>query len=224
MSKLKTKQISFDVKAIDDDGTFSGYCSVFDVEDSYGDVVKAGAYADTIKAWADKGKMPPILWQHNRSDVIGVWTKLVEDEKGLYGEGRLLVKDVAKAREAHALMKHGAIDGLSIGYRVNKWSYNEDEEVLELLAIDLKEVSIVTFPANDESLVDNIKSKLEKGDLPTLSEFEKFLRDAGGFSKSQATAIAGHGLRSLNQGEPDDTKSADTDMSDALSILKSINA
>lgn len=223
MSKLKTKAIDFNVKAIDDDGFFSGYCSVFDVEDSYGDVVKAGAYTDTIKAWTEKGKMPPILWQHNRSDVIGVWTKLVEDEKGLYGEGRLLVKDVAKAREAHALMKAGAIDGLSIGYRVQKWSYNEDDDVLELLAIDLKEVSVVTFPANDESLVDNIKSKLEKGDLPTLPEFEKFLRDAGGFSKSQATAIAGHGLRSLTQGEPEDTKAADTDMSDALDILKSIN-
>lgn len=223
MSKLKTKAIDFNVKAIDDDGFFSGYCSVFDVEDSYGDVVKAGAYTDTIKAWADKGKMPPILWQHNRSDVIGVWTKLTEDEKGLYGEGRLLVKDVAKAREAHALMKAGAIDGLSIGYRVQKWSYNEDDDMLELLAIDLKEVSVVTFPANDESLVDNIKSKLEKGDLPTLSEFEKFLRDAGGFSKSQATAIAGHGLRSLIQGEPEDTKAADTDMSAALDILKSIN-
>ena len=223
MSKLKTKAIDFNVKAIDDDGFFSGYCSVFDVEDSYGDVVKAGAYTDTIKAWTEKGKMPPILWQHSRSDVIGVWTKLVEDEKGLYGEGRLLVKDVAKAREAHALMKAGAIDGLSIGYRVQKWSYNEDDDVLELLAIDLKEVSVVTFPANDESLVDNIKSKLEKGDLPTLSEFEKFLRDAGGFSKSQATAIAGHGLRSLIQGEPEDTKAADTDMSAALDILKSIN-
>lgn len=223
MSKLKTKAIDFNVKAIDDDGFFSGYCSVFDVEDSYGDVVKAGAYTDTIKAWQEKGKMPPILWQHNRSDVIGVWTKLTEDEKGLYGEGRLLVKDVAKAREAHALMKAGAIDGLSIGYRVQKWSYNEDDDVLELLAIDLKEVSVVTFPANDESLVDNIKSKLEKGDLPTLPEFEKFLRDAGGFSKSQATAIAGHGLRSLTQGEPEDTKAADTDMSDALDILKSIN-
>ncbi len=223
MSKLKTKQISFDVKAIEDDGTFSGYCSVFDVEDSYGDVVKPGAYAETIKEWADKGKMPPVLWQHGRGDVIGVWTKLVEDEKGLYGEGRLLIKDVTKAREAHALMKHGAIDGLSIGYRVRKWSFNEEDSVLELLDIDLKEISIVTFPANEDSLIDNVKNTLEKGEMPTLPEFEKFLRDAGGFSKSQATAIAGHGLRPLIQGEPETKKSANTDMSDALTILKNIN-
>lgn len=222
MSKLKTKQISFDVKAIEEDGTFSGYCSVFDVEDSYGDVVKAGAYAETIKEWAEKGKMPPVLWQHARGDVLGVWTKLVEDEKGLYGEGQLLIKDVAKAREAHALMKHGAIDGLSIGYRVRKWSYNEEDGVLELLDIDLKEISIVTFPANEVSLVDNVKNTLENGDIPSLPEFEKFLRDAGGFSKSQATAIAGHGLRSLIQGEPEAKQSAN-DTSETLVILQRIN-
>ena len=222
MSKLKTKQISFDVKAIEEDGTFSGYCSVFDVEDSYGDVVKPGAYAETIKEWAAKGKMPPVLWQHARGDVLGVWTKLVEDEKGLYGEGQLLIKDVAKAREAHALMKHGAIDGLSIGYRVRKWSYNEEDGVLELLDIDLKEISIVTFPANEVSLVDNVKNTLENGDIPSLPEFEKFLRDAGGFSKSQATAIAGHGLRSLIQGEPEAKQSAN-DASETLAILQRIN-
>ena len=222
MSKLKTKAISFEIKAIADDGTFSGYCSVFDVEDSYGDVVKKGAFADSIKAWMDKGKMPPILWQHNRSEVIGVWTKLTEDDHGLYGEGRLLVKDVARAREAMALMKAGAIDGLSIGYQVQKWSFNEDDSVLELLVIDLKEVSIVTFPANEDSLIDSIKSTLEKGEMPTLPEFEKFLRDAGGFSKSQATAIAGHGLRPLIQGEPEAKQSAN-DTSETLAILQRIN-
>ena len=81
----------------------------------------------------------------------------------------------------------------------------------------------MTFPANEESRIDNVKSILEKGEMPTLPEFEKFLRDAGGFSKSQATAIAGHGLRSLIQGEPDSKQSANTDMSDVLTILKNVN-
>lgn len=221
MTDLKIKDVTFEVKTVNDDGLFSGYCSVFNVVDSYGDVVKKGAYAETIKDWQAKGKMPPILWQHNRSEVIGVWTKLHEDEHGLYGEGRLLVNDVARAKEAHALMKHGAIDGLSIGYRVKKWSYNEDDEVLELLEIDLKEVSVVTFPANEDSLIDNVKSTLMKGKLPTLPEFEKFLREAG-FSKTQATAIAGHGLRQLLQGEPDNTKQQ-PDVSDLLAQLKTFN-
>jgi len=222
MSKFKTKAVNFEPTEVKDDGTFGGYCSVFDNTDSYGDVVKKGAFIDSINAWSAKGKMPPILWQHDRGDVIGVWTKLFEDEHGLYGEGRLLVDDVAKAREAHALLKHGAIDGLSIGYSLNKWSFNEDEEVLELLAVDLKEISVVTFPANDDSRIDSVKSILLKGDMPTLPEFEKFLRDAG-FSKSQATAIAGHGLRKLLQGDPETKADKNDDYSEVLSILKSIN-
>ena len=142
---------------------------------------------------------------------------LKEDEHGLYGEGRLLVNDVARAKEIHALLLAGAIDGLSIGYRLNKWAYNEVDDVLELLEIDLKEISIVTFPANEESRVEVVKSALAKGSLPTLPEFEKALRDLG-FSKAQATVVAGHGLRKLIQGEPENNE-----ISNALTILKSIN-
>lgn len=155
---LETKSLEFKAN-VQDDGTFSGYCSVFDVIDSYGEVVKKGAFLTSLNFWQSKNKMPPVLWQHNRSEVIGVWTKLYEDEKGLYGEGKLLINDVAKAKEAYALIKNGAIDGLSIGYYVKKWAFNEDEDVLELLELDLKEVSIVTFPANTDSTVDNVKAE-----------------------------------------------------------------
>lgn len=155
---LETKSLEFKAE-ISEDGTFSGYCSVFDNTDSYGEVVKKGAFLTSLNVWQSKNKMPPILWQHSRSDVIGVWTTLYEDEKGLYGEGKLLINDVAKAREAYALIKNGAIDGLSIGYHTKKWAFNEDDDVLELLELDLKEVSIVTFPANADSTVDNVKAE-----------------------------------------------------------------
>lgn len=212
---LKTKDISFKAEAVKDDGFFSGYCNVFDVEDSYGDVVRKGAFIESINDWQAKGKMPPVLWQHNRSEVIGVWTKLFEDDHGLYGEGRLLINDVAKAKEAHALLKHGAIDGLSIGYYTKEYSYDVENEIYNLLKLDLREVSIVTFPANTDSTIDNVKFNKEQ--LPSLPEFEKFLREAG-FSKSQATAIAGHGLRPLLQGEPD----SKDDTAEILAILQSI--
>ena len=84
--------------------------------------------------------------------------------------------------------------------------------------------SIVTFPANTDSRIDAVKSHLAKGELPSLSDFEKFLREAG-FSKSQATAIAGHGLRPLLQGEPDSKISSEKssgDTAEILSILQSI--
>lgn len=164
MTLDKTKHIEFDVKSLNDDGTFAGYCSVFDVVDSYGEIVKKGAFLDSLNAWQAKNKMPPILWQHDRKEVIGVWTKLYEDEKGLFGEGRLLVNDVAKAREAHALLKSGAIDGLSIGYRTEKYRYNSDNDTLDLLQLNLKEVSIVTFPANESSTISEVKSQLQGDD------------------------------------------------------------
>lgn len=214
----KTKDLQFKAQAVKDDGFFAGYCNVFDVKDSYDEIVRKGAFLASINAWQSRGKMPPVLWNHDRNQPIGVWTTLKEDEHGLYGEGRLLVNEVAKAKEIHALMLAGAIDGLSIGYRLNKWSYDENSEVLELLDIDLKEISIVTMPANEESRISVVKSALEKGSLPTLSEFEKALRDLG-FSKSQAVIVASHGLRKLlNQGEPDNNH-----ISNAITILKSIN-
>lgn len=210
---MKTKNLTFDTQTVEADGTFGGYCNVFDVKDSYGDVVQQGAFAHSIKNWQDKNKFPPILWQHDTTQVIGVWTHLAEDERGLYGRGKLLIDDVAKAREAHALLKHGAIDGLSIGYLIKDSHFDQQSETLYLTELDLKEVSVVTFPANDESRIDAVKSLLEKGQLPTLSQFEKFLREAG-FSKNQAVAIASHGLRKL-LGEPKDAETA-------LAILQTI--
>ena len=215
---MNKKDLSFEIKAVSDDGLFSGYASVFDNVDSYGDIVRKGAFVESIGEWEAKGKMPPILWNHDPSDPIGVYTKMQEDEKGLYVEGKLLIDDVPRAKQTHALMKAGVIDGLSIGYRVKEYLYNVDEEVTDLIKLSLREVSIVTFPANPETRIEAVKSRLDAGELPTLPEFEKFLREAG-FSKSQATAIAGHGLRKLLSDSAPEEKS----IQNALNILKGTN-
>ena len=212
---MNKKDLSFEIKAVSDDGLFSGYASVFDNVDSYGDIVRKGAFVESIGEWEAKGKMPPILWNHDPSDPIGVYTKMQEDDKGLFVEGRLLIDDVPRAKQTHALMKAGVIDGLSIGYRVKEYLHNEDEEVTDLIKLSLREVSIVTFPANPETRIEAVKSRLDAGELPTLPEFEKFLREAG-FSKSQATAIAGHGLRKLLSDSAPEAKS----IQNALNILK----
>ena len=215
---MNKKDLSFEFKAVSDDGFFSGYASVFDKVDSYGDIVRKGAFVESISEWEAKGKMPPILWNHDPSDPIGVYTKMQEDDKGLFVEGRLLIDDVPRAKQTHALMKAGVIDGLSIGYRVKEYLYNVDEEVTDLIKLSLREVSIVTFPANPETRIEAVKSRLDAGELPTLPEFEKFLREAG-FSKSQATAIAGHGLRKLLSDSAPEAKS----IQNALNILKGTN-
>ena len=127
------------------DGTVvSGYASLFGLRDQGGDVVLPGAYAKSLKTLAAKGGRVKMLWQHNPAEPIGIWDEVREDQRGLYVKGRLLT-DVARGREAVALIGAGAIDGLSIGYRTV--SAERDGKGQRLLSeLELWEVSLVTFP------------------------------------------------------------------------------
>lgn len=214
---MNRKSFNLKIKAVQEDGFFSGYGAVFGNVDWYNDVILPGAFAKSLEKWAEKNKMPPVLWNHNDGEPIGVYTNIYEDEKGLFVEGRLLVDDVPRAKSTHALLKAGAIDGLSIGYKTKK-ANQQTNGIRELIELDLGEISIVTMPANEESLITSVKSKLEDGELPTLPEFEKFLRESG-FSKTQATAIAGKGLRHLLS-ESEDEKLQAKSILNALNILK----
>ena len=211
------KSFNLEIKTVQEDGFFSGYGAVFGNVDWYNDVILPGAFAKSLEKWAEKNKMPPVLWNHNDGEPIGVYTNIYEDEKGLFVEGRLLINDVPRAKSTHALLKAGAIDGLSIGYKTKK-ANQQTNGIRELIELDLGEISIVTMPANEESLITSVKSKLEEGELPTLPEFEKLLRESG-FSKSQATAIAGKGLRHLLS-ESEDEKFQAKSILNALNILK----
>lgn len=206
-ASLKIRDFDLSVKAVDDDGLFSGYGSVFGEVDSYREVVAPGAFSESLAQIAAKGRPVPVLWQHRSGEPIGVYTGLSEDSRGLKVEGQLVL-EVSRAKEAHALMKAGAVSGLSIGYYVREDSWDEKERIRTLKKVDLVEVSLVTFPANDDARVDTIKSKLAHGSLPTLPEFEQLLREAG-FSKSQSAVVANRGLkhlldRSESGGEPAD--------------------
>lgn len=155
---MNYKSIALTAKAAGEDGRFSGYGSVFGVVDSWGDRVTPGAFATSLADWHKKGRMPKLLWQHDPAQPVGVWETIVEDGRGLKMQGRLLIDDVPKAREVHALLKAGAVDGLSIGYQIKERTWNEDQRVHELSAVELLETSIVTFPANDAAVVDTVKT------------------------------------------------------------------
>jgi HK97 family phage prohead protease len=193
---LKVRDFDLSIKAVSDDGLFSGYGSVFGEVDTYNEVVAPGAFRASLAELQAKGRKVPVLWQHRSDQPLGTYETLSEDLKGLWVDGRLLVAAVAQAREAHALMKAGAVTGLSIGYYVRESSYDEKTGIRTLTRLDLLEVSLVTFPANDAARVDAIKMKLAHGGLPTLPEFESFLREAG-FSKSKAAVVANRGLKHL---------------------------
>jgi HK97 family phage prohead protease len=201
--QLHHKEFSFKADAINEDGTFTGYASVFGTVDSYNEVVAPGAFVDSLKEIAASGDPLPALWQHRSGTPIGGYKTLKEDAKGLFAEGWLLKDDVVQAREAFALMKARVVKGMSIGYYVLESSYNEKTGIRTLTKLELVEISIVTFPANPDAQIDAIKSKLAQGALPTLREFEQILREQG-FSKTQAAVIANRGLKHLlDRGEPE---------------------
>ncbi|MBT0957066.1 HK97 family phage prohead protease [Alphaproteobacteria bacterium KMM 3653] len=151
------------------DGTeVSGYASLFGAPDQGGDVVQAGAYAASLAALAKGGRQVKMLWQHDPAQPIGVWDEVREDARGLYVKGRLLT-DVAKGREAAALIGAGAIDGLSIGYRTRR-AAKSAHGGRDLIELDLWEVSLVTFPMLAEARVTG-KSEAKGGDaLGSLAE------------------------------------------------------
>lgn len=194
--KRKIRDYAFEVKEVSDKGEFSGYGSVNDVVDVYRERVAPGAFSKSLEKWKAKNRLPPVLWQHMSSMPLGPYTMMREDQKGLYVEGTLLIDKVQKAGEAHALMKSGAISGLSIGFNTIVEEFDKKENIITLKEVELWEVSIVTFPANDAARVEAVKSICIGGNLPTVRDFEDYLREAG-FSKSHAAAIATHGLGKL---------------------------
>lgn len=129
----------------------AGYASLFGKVDQGGDVVRAGAYAASLKRLAARGGRVKMLWQHDPAQPIGIWDEVREDATGLWVKGRIL-PEVAKGREAVALLAAGAIDGLSIGYRTVKAERDGKGQRL-LSELELWEVSLVTFPMLPEARI-----------------------------------------------------------------------
>lgn len=211
---LKVRDFDFDVKAVKDDGSFNGYGSVFGVVDSYKEVVAPGAFTESLAELQAKGRPVPILWQHRSGEPIGAWTNLREDDHGLWGDGQILLDAGAMEKRAYAHMKARTVTGLSIGYWVRESSYDEKTGIRTLSKLDLVEISLVTFPANDDARVEAVKFKLAHGELPTEREMEKFLREAG-FSKTRAAGVVAHGLSEMRRRESE----RDTTIAPALKGL-----
>ena len=139
---------------IDADGTVEGYASLFGEIDQARDMVMRGAFADTLAA---RGlRRIPMLFQHDPSEPVGIWLELREDHRGLFARGRL-IPDVTRGRELLSLLRAGAIDGLSIGFRTAKARIDPRTRIRRLYAVDLWEVSIVTFPMLTGARVRSVK-------------------------------------------------------------------
>lgn len=260
-------------------GFFSGYASKFNGVDSYGDTIVPGAYSKTI---SERERPIAMRWNHT-GPVIGKWLKAKEDERGLYVEGEL-TPGHSVATDVYALMKHGAVTGLSIGYRIPAGGSEKKGDVRLLKEIELVEISVVEEPADFAARISNVKAlspdNLEKaivwlkraiklhvahmdGSEPTtdesqmkmmrqmenalsylleekgedndesmesmesmkmlsvassLKEVERLLRDAAGFSRTDATALVAR-IKSLSRGERDD----ETEASELFGALRALH-
>ena len=151
---FETKRAAVAVAALSQAGAFEGYASLFNVVDLGRDMVLPGAFRDSLSTRGAAGVK--LLWQHDAAQVIGSWLSIAEDSRGLFVRGQLNL-DVAKAREVYALMKDGAVDGLSIGFRTQKSVTDPATGVRRLQKVDLWEISIVTFPMLPNARVSSVK-------------------------------------------------------------------
>jgi len=187
-----------EIKAVADDGGFSGYGSVFDVTDLQGDIVRKGAFREIVRN--DDGKVV-VLWQHNTRQPIAT-ASVREDNHGLHFDGNLILAD-PQARVAQAHMRAKSVRGVSIGYDVLE-SNRLNNGVRELTSIRLIELSLVTFPANPAAQVNVVKTLLS---CESARELKNLLHERDRLSRSKASAAA-DALWRIMQGadDADDTE------------------
>lgn len=209
---MEKKQFEFKLDSFDaETGAFEGIGNKTNFKDYADDIVVKGAFQKSISR-----KMPKLLWQHKTDEPIGIFTEAVEDGEGLKVKGQLLINDIQKAREAYALLKAGAIDGLSIGFSIPSGGAEMKSDGTRLIKeVDLHEVSIVTFPCNAKSTVSAVKSIEDM----TEREFEKSLRDVVGLSQKQAKALMSGGYAAMNR-DDSEQKQKSSDLGELLNYLK----
>lgn len=183
--EFKEFEAPFELKALDEaQGIFEGHAAIFGQPDQFGDVIVAGAFKKSLHKYPKK--KVKMLRQHKQDSIIGVWLAIKEDDVGLFVKGQLLL-GIQAAQETLLLLKAGALDSLSIGFRTVVDQFDTTKKVRSLLEIALFEISLVAVPAQMGALVTSVKH-VSPEDVTTKRDLECALRDAG-FSVSTSKFI-----------------------------------
>lgn len=156
MAPDERKFVGVTIAGVEADGVFDGYASLFGKVDLGRDVVEAGAFAASLARRGAAGVR--MLYQHDPAIPIGTWSEIREDARGLYVRGRLAL-EAPRAREVHALMREGALDGLSIGFRAVRARTDAKTGIRRIIEVDLWEISVVTFPMLPEARIGAVKAR-----------------------------------------------------------------
>lgn len=213
----KSSHAELQIKAEGEDGRITGYGSIWEKVDSYNEATVKGCFRKSLTALRKSKKPLKMLWQHDSGVPIGKWDVFQEDDKGLYLEGAINL-ETQRGQDAWSDIKFGSLDGLSIGYREIKADPWGQEEPRKLYELDLREVSVVTFPALKEAQLDAVKARLARGERLTVREFEQFVRDELNLSSRAAKEIASLGYRKWLDRDGQAAK-ATPELSDASAAL-----
>ena len=204
---LKKDHVSHEVKytpvrlsTVTKEGVFEGYASLFNTTDLGQDVVRRGAFLKSLRR--TPAHQVKLLYQHNPHEPIGIWHSIKEDHKGLYVKGEIL-REIPRARDVHSLMKHGALDGLSIGFKTKKAAPIRGGKGRQLVEVDLFEISVVTFPMHPGARITTVKAKAGTAGaggvngFATIRDFERWLTRDAGFTRKQAKIAIANGFKTL---------------------------
>lgn len=184
-------------------GVFTAYANTKNFIDHVKDRSVDGCYMNSIAKHKKANTMPKMFWAHNPYELpVGAWKEMNEDHKGLLMSGKL--SKTTMGSDIEILANDGALDSFSIGYEVIEEKWNQSKGCNDLIDIHVKEVSWVNFACNEESLLQEMKSAMRDGQLPTRRELEKLLRQSMHLSKSQAQNIV-----ACYDDSPIETKSKD---------------
>jgi uncharacterized protein len=206
---------SFEVKQENDKKTVEGYITTFGNKDVVDDIISKGAFGKSFKT--NKVKF---LYQHDWKEVIGIFEELKEDDYGIYAKA--VFANTPRGQEAYELLKMGALDSFSIGFRINKFKYEQDgSRVIEKAS--LMEASLVTFPANEMAQVTAVKGLSEDGRIEKR-DFEEMLKHFG-FSQKEACIIVSKSYADLEShwdngcGAEEKDNQSDFDLKQIVSLM-----
>jgi hypothetical protein len=200
----------FTVKAVDDQGVFEGHGAVFDelhptsswrLSDDWQDLILPGSLSATLAEHRRVGSLPPMLYMHERGNVIGAWREMAEDDDGLRVKGQVALSAKAPSDVTfYDLLKMGALTGMSIGFWVTKAELDEKKKIRSIEEVELGELSIVDVPGIASARITDVKTA---NPIQLKRRIEEALRDAG-LSRSEAKAFIADGFEALRDAAPDD--------------------
>jgi uncharacterized protein len=193
--RMQSAAFPFEIRAGGQPGTFSGIASRYGELDAHGTILDPGVFADSLREHIARNTWPPMLWHHEGSQPIGVWTSIREDAQGLQVEGRLTL-EVARAKEVHALLRDGAVRGVSVGFRPVQYVQKESGPI-RFTRADLIEISLTPTPSNAGAKITSVRT------LGSIRDLEHALTEIG-LSRREAKAVAARGWAGLASAEDEE--------------------